>query len=454
VILSSLEHLTIDSIYTIYDLTDLTNFTTSDPSNPHSKTLFLIISTSIIKSPCTCDHRYYLWCDKATREANCKMAQKRTLEESELPSGKRTNFGEPHVIELRSDTLTKPTEEMRRAMFEAELGDDVYGEDPSVNSLQEKAAAMFGKEAALLVPSGTMGNLICLMVHGNIRGSEALVGDQSHIVIYEQGGISQVAGVHSRQVRNLDDGTLDLDELISKIRKDPSDPHYPITKIVCLENTHNVMGGRVIRPEYMEKVHQLALKYKFKIHVDGARILNAAAALNLPPSELLKYADSASTCLSKGLANPIGSIILGSKEFIAQAVRMRKLLGGGMRQAGIIAAPGIIGLEKMSKRLHVDHENARRFAEKLAELRPLGINIDISRVESNMVMFNLLPGKGTMEKFLELLSTPMEGPGGNCEVRMFVSGKSVEMRAVFHYQVTADDVDKAIQKIETVLKTL
>jgi len=379
------------------------------------------------------------------------MSQKRALEESELPLSKKTK--DAKVIELRSDTMTKPTEEMRQAMLEANLGDDVYGEDPTVNSLQEKAAVMFGKEAALLVPSGTMGNLICLMVHGNSRGSEALVGDQSHIVIYEQGGISQIAGVHSRQVTNHTDGTLDLNELETKIRKDDSDPHYPITRVVCLENTHNVMGGRVIHPEYMEKVHQLAMKYKLKIHIDGARILNAAAALNLPPSELLKYADSASTCLSKGLANPIGSIILGSKEFISQAMRMRKLLGGGMRQAGIIAAPGIIALEKMSKRLHVDHENARRFAEKLVELQPLGINIDISRVDSNMVMFNLLPGKGTREEFIELLSTPMEGPGGNYEVRMFDSGKD-EIRAVFHYQVTADDVDKAIQKIETLLKTL
>ncbi|XP_065916879.1 uncharacterized protein [Dysidea avara] len=381
------------------------------------------------------------------------MSQKRTLEESELPSTKKSkDAGEPYVIELRSDALTKPTEEMRRAMFEAELGYDVYGEDPTVNSLQEKAAAMFGKEAALLVPSGIMGNLICLMVHGNSRGSEALVGDQSHIVICEQGGISQIAGIHSRQVTNRSDGTLDLDELESKIRKDHSDPHYPITRVVCLENTHNVMGGRVIHPEYMEKVHQLALKYKFKIHVDGARILNAAAALNLPPSELLKYADSASISLSKGLANPIGSIILGSKEFITQALWMLKLLGGGMK-AGIIAASGIIALEKMSKRLHVDHENARRFTEKLAELQPLGINIDISRVDTNLVMFSLLPEKGTREKFLELLRTPMEGPGGNYEVRMWNSGKD-EVRAVFHYQVTADDVDRAIQKIETVLKTL
>jgi len=395
---------------------------------------------------------------KKDEEGECcisrKMSQKRTLGESELPSSKKSKDAkESYVIELRSDTLTKPTEEMRQAMFEAELGDDVYAEDPTVNSLQEKAAAMFGKEAALLVPSGTMGNLICLMVHGNIRGSEALVGDQSHIVIYEQGGISQIAGIHSRQVTNHSDGTLDLDELETKIRKDHSDPHYPITRVVCLENTHNVMGGRVIRPEYMEKVHQLAVKYKLKVHVDGARILNAAAALNIPPSELLKYADSASTCLSKGLANPIGSIILGSKGFISQAMRMRKLLGGGMRQAGVIAAPGIIALEKMSKRLHVDHENARRFAEKLVELQPLGINIDTSRVDSNMVMFNLLPGKGTREEFIELLSTPMEGPGGNYEVRMFDSGKD-EVRAVFHYQVTTDDVDKAIQKIETVLKTL
>jgi len=380
------------------------------------------------------------------------MSQKRNLENEDVPSSKKVK--ESVIVEMRSDTLTKPTEEMRRAILEAEVGDDVYGEDPTVNLLQQKAAKMFGKEAALLVPSGTMGNLICLMIHGNSRGSEALVGDRSHIVIYEQGGISQIAGMHSRQVTNLSDGTLDLAELESKIRTDPSDPHYPITRVVCLENTHNVMGGRVIHPEYMEKVHHLALKYNFKIHVDGARIMNAATALKLPPSELLKYADSATTCLSKGLAAPIGSVVMGSKEFIAQAVRMRKLLGGGMRQAGIIAAPGIIALEKMSQRLHIDHENAKKFAEKLAELQSLGIQIDTSRVDTNMVMFTLLPTKGTVEKFLNLLDTPMDGSGGEYLVRMFGSGKNNEVRAVFHYQISAADVDKALQKIETVLKVI
>ena len=380
------------------------------------------------------------------------MSRKHNLEDEDAPDSKKVK--ESVIVEMRSDTLTRPTEEMRRAILEAEVGDDVYGEDPTVNSLQEKAAKIFGKEAALLVPSGTMGNLICLMIHGNSRGSEALVGDRSHIVIYEQGGISQIAGMHSRQVTTLSDGTLDLAELESKIRTDPSDPHYPITRVVCLENTHNVMGGRVIHPEYMEKVHQLALKYNFKIHVDGARIMNAATALKLPPSELLKYADSATTCLSKGLAAPIGSVVMGSEDFIAQAVRMRKLLGGGMRQAGIIAAPGIIALEKMSQRLHIDHENAKKFAEKLAELQPLGIQIDTSTVDTNMVMFSLLPTKGTVEKFVDLLNTPMDGPGGEYLVRMFESGKNNEVRAVFHYQVSTADVDKAVQKIETVLKVM
>ena len=380
------------------------------------------------------------------------MSQKRNLTEADAPSSKKIK--ESVTVEMRSDTLTKPTEEMRHAILEAEVGDDVYGEDPTVNSLQEKAAKMFGKEAALLVTSGTMGNLICLMIHGNSRGSEAIVGDHSHIVIFEQGGISQIAGMHSRQVKTYSDGTLDLVELESKIRTDPNDPHYPITRVVCLENTHNVMGGRVIRPEYMEKVHQLALKYNFKIHVDGARIMNAATALKLPPSELLKYADSATTCLSKGLAAPIGSVIMGSKDFIAQAVRMRKLLGGGMRQAGIIAAPGIIALEKMSQRLHIDHENAKKFAEKLVELQPLGIQIDTSTVDTNMVMFTILPTTGTVEKFLDLLNTPLDKPGGEYIIKMFESGKNNEVRAVFHYQVSAADVDKAIEKIETVLKVM
>ena len=366
-----------------------------------------------------------------------KPDQKRDLENRDVPDSKKLK--KSVVVDLRSDAFTKPTEEMRRAIMEAEVGEDVYGKDPSVNLLQEKAAKMFGKEAALLVPSGTMGNLICLMVHGNARGSEALVGDRSHIVIYEQGGISQIADMHSRQVTNLSDGTLDLAELESKIRTDPSDPHYPITRVVCLENTHNVMGGRVIRPEYMEKVHKLALKYNFKIHVDGARIMNAAAALKLPPSELLKHADSATTCLSKGLAAPNGLIVVGSKDFIAQAVRMRKVLGGDMQGYGVIAAPGIIALEKMSQRLHIDHENAKKFAEKLAELQPLGIQVDISMVDTNIVTFSLTPAKGSMEKFRNLLNTPMDEPGGEYLVRMFGSGKYNEVRAVFHYQLSADE---------------
>ena len=379
------------------------------------------------------------------------MSQKRTLEGQDVPNSKKPK--ELVIVDLRSDAFTRPTEEMRRAIMEAEVGDDVYGEDPTVNLLQEKAAKMFGKEAALLVPSGAMGNLVCLMVHGNARGSEALVGDLSHIVIYEQGGISQIAGMHSRQVTNLSDGTLDLVELESKIRTDPSDPHYPITRVVCLENTQNVMGGRVIRPEYMEKVHQLALKYNFKIHVDGARIMNAAAALKLPPSELLKYADSATTCLSKGLAAPNGSIVMGSKDFIAQAVRMRKVLGGDMQGYGVIAAPGIIALEKMSQRLHIDHENAKKFAEKVAALQPLGIQVDVSTVDTNIVIFNLTEAtKGSVEKFRSLIDTPMDGPGGKYLVKTFGSGKNNEIRAVFHYQISADDVDKAVQKIEMVLK--
>ena len=379
------------------------------------------------------------------------MSQKRTLEGQDVPNSKKPK--ELVIVDLRSDAFTRPTEEMRHAIMEAEVGDDVYGEDPTVNLLQEKAAKMFGKEAALLVPSGAMGNLVCLMVHGNARGSEALVGDLSHIVIYEQGGISQIAGMHSRQVTNLSDGTLDLVELESKIRTDPSDPHYPITRVVCLENTQNVMGGRVIRPEYMEKVHQLALKYNFKIHVDGARIMNAAAALKLPPSELLKYADSATTCLSKGLAAPNGSIVVGSKDFIAQAVRMRKVLGGDMQGYGVIAAPGIIALEKMSQRLHIDHENAKKFAEKVAALQPLGIQVDVSTVDTNIVIFSLTEAtKGSVEKFRSLIDTPMDGPGGKYLVKTFGSGKNNEIRAVFHYQISADDVDKAVQKIEMVLK--
>ena len=245
-------------------------------------------------------------------------------------------------IDLRSDTVTKPTREMREAMFNAEVGDDVYGDDPTVVKLENLAARMAGKEAALLVPSGTFGNQLSLMTHCN-RGDEVLLGDDCHIVQHEVGASSVIAGVQLRTL-NSDKGALDPDEIRSKIRG--NDIHFPRTGLICVENAHS--NGRVIPLEIMKEIYQAASEYNIPVHLDGARLFNAAEYLNVPADQNTKYCDSVMFCLSKGLCAPVGSLIVGSKDFIARARKFRKMLGGGMRQAGFISAAGIIALEKMS----------------------------------------------------------------------------------------------------------
>lgn len=287
-------------------------------------------------------------------------------------------------IDLRSDTLTIPTPAMREAMASADVGDDVFGEDPSINKLQEMAAAKLGFEAALLVCSGTMGNLTAMLAHCG-RGEEIIVGDQSHIYIYEGGGTAVVGGIHPRTVANQPDGTLKLDDIARAIR--PKDSHYPETRVISLENTHNRMGGAVLSPAYLQQVVTLAQQHGLKLHIDGARIFNAAAALGVDVKELTKGADSVTFCLSKGLSAPVGSVLCGSKQFIQIAHKRRKVLGGGMRQAGVIAAAGIVALEQMTERLREDHANATVLAESIAHVE--GIHIDLSSVKSNMVYFDI-----------------------------------------------------------------
>ena len=354
----------------------------------------------------------------------------------------------PRVVDLRSDTITKPTEEMRVAMFEAEVGDDVFGDDPTVKKLEERVTEVLGKEAALYVPSGTMGNLICVLTHCSRRGEEVLIGDQSHISVNEQGGVAQLGGVHPRIVRNLPDGTLDLDDLCSKIQSD--DDHHTITRLICVENTHNNMGGRAIPPAFMDKLAEIVRGTGIKIHVDGARIFNAATALGLPASKLVERADSVSMCLSKGLGAPIGSVIAGKKDFIVRARRLRKALGGGMRQVGVLAAPGLIALEKMSKRLQVDHDNAKRLAKGLAALREKGIQIDVSGVESNILVFDVVREDMSAADFAEKLNS-IEGDNDHVIVRL-LPRSSQKVRAVVHHQVSQADIDLALGKIKKVLE--
>ena len=260
-----------------------------------------------------------------------------------------------HIIDLRSDTLTQPTPAMRQAMANAEVGDDVFGEDPTIGRLEEKAAGRLGKEAGLLVSSGTQGNLVSLLTHCG-RGDEAIMGDQSHTFRYEQGGCAALGGIMPHLVRNQLDGTMSLGEIRAAIRG--ADIHAPRTRLICIENTHNRCGGVPLTVEYTQQVADLAHEHGLCLHIDGARLFNAAVALGVDACHLVRGADSVTICLSKGLGAPVGSVVCGSREFIHEARRARKVLGGGMRQAGIIAAAGIIALEQMVDRLADDHLHA------------------------------------------------------------------------------------------------
>jgi threonine aldolase len=288
------------------------------------------------------------------------------------------------LVDLRSDTVSKPTPEMREAMAQAEVGDDVYGEDPTVNRLQELAAAMTGKQAGLFVPSGTMGNLAAILAWCG-RGDEVILGNRNHTFLFEAGGVSALGGVHSCQVPNQPDGSLRLEDIRAAIR--PDDAHYPVTRLICLENTHNRCGGTYQTPAYTHQVSDFAHAHGVKVHLDGARIFNAAAALGIPAKDLTGAVDSVTFCLSKGLCAPVGSVLCGAKDFIHQAHRIRKALGGGMRQAGILAAAGILALEKMAPRLGEDHARARNLAEGLSEVR--GLVLQPGTPATNMVFLDL-----------------------------------------------------------------
>lgn len=287
-------------------------------------------------------------------------------------------------VDLRSDTVTKPTPEMREAMAKAEVGDDVYGEDPTINQLQEAAADKMGKAAGLFIPSGTMGNLLAVLVHCQ-RGDEAIMGDKGHTFLYEAGGISALGGVFAHTLPNQADGTLKLEDIQGAIR--PDDIHHPISKLVILENTQNRCGGVVLSKEYINDAGKLAHEHGMKLHIDGARIFNAAVASQTSAKELVKAADSVTFCLSKGLCAPVGSVLCGSREFIDKARRLRKMLGGGMRQAGILAAAGLVALDSMVHRLAEDHKRASDLASGLHALR--GIHFEMGFPQTNMVFPSL-----------------------------------------------------------------
>jgi threonine aldolase len=341
-------------------------------------------------------------------------------------------------IDLRSDTVTKPTPEMREAMAEAEVGDDVYGDDPTVTQLQEKAAAMLGKEAALFVPSGTMGNLLALLVHC-ARGEEVICGDKSHIYVNEAGGMAALGGIYPHPVPNQKDGTLRLEDIRASIQ--PDDSHRTITRLVCIENTQNICGGVVLSVEYTNQVCQLAKEHGLKLHIDGARIFNAAASLGVDIKELVAPADSVMFCLSKGLVSPVGSMLVGSQEFIAKAHRLRKMLGGGMRQVGVIAAAGLVSLEKMTGRLKQDHARAKNLYEGLKQVKGLRLEAEPA---SNMVYF-------TLADHIQLTENQIIAEMKKYGVMVDWSAPR-QFRLVTHYWVDDAGVDRTVKAFGEVLK--
>lgn len=344
-----------------------------------------------------------------------------------------------NIIDLRSDTVTLPTEEMLEAIKNAELGDDVYREDPTVNRLEEMAAKKMGKEAALLVPSGTMANLISVTSNTK-RGDCVILEAESHIYWYEVGGLSAVAGVMPWPIKGYM-GALDPKHVEAAIR--PKNIHFPETTLVCIENTHNRAGGTIITPEQIEALSKVTKEYGLRLYMDGARIFNAAVALKVDVREFTRHVDNLMFCLSKGLSCPIGSIIVGDTEFIEKARKIRKMLGGGMRQAGIIAAPGIIALEKMIDRLDEDHRNARLLAEGISKIE--GLYIDLRRVQTNIILVDVSGLGVDSNMFIAKLR----------EHGVLASNHSKTIvRMVTHRGIEREHIEKALVIIEGVAKEL
>ena len=343
------------------------------------------------------------------------------------------------MIDLRSDTVTKPTKEMRRAMAEAEVGDDVYGEDPTVNLLQERAAEIFGKEAAIFCPTGSMGNQIAVKLHTK-AGDEVIIEERGHIFNYEMGTPSIVAGVMIRPVRAANDnGMLTWNEIESAIHV--NQPYYACpTGLICLENTHNFGGGSVMSAAQTSEICANAHKLNLPVHLDGARIFNSAVAQNETVANLSKDVDSVQFCLSKGLGAPVGSMLLGSKSFINEARTWRKRFGGGMRQAGILAAAGLIALEESPQRLQIDHENAKKLAEGVANLEDVAI--DAEKVQTNIVIFDVSNTGKTSAEICDALKTE--------NIFAIPFGKAIRM--VTHCDVSREDIEKTLSKLKQILE--
>lgn len=340
------------------------------------------------------------------------------------------------TIDLRSDTVTRPSSAMRRAMADADVGDDVFLEDPAVNRLQAQAAALFGREAGLFVPSGSMGNLTCVMAQTR-PGEEVVCENNGHIYNYEMGALAALAGVLPRIV-NGEDGLLSWDAIAPAIR--PKVYYRPQTSLICLENTVNMAGGTVYRTAAVEQICDRAHEHGIRVHLDGARVFNASTYLGEPVSQITKKFDSVQFCLSKGLGAPVGSMIVGSREFIERCRPVRKMLGGGMRQVGVLAAAGLVALEQGPGRLQVDHDNAQALARRLAAIP--GIGLDPARVQTNIVIFSVKPSGLSAAEFLS-----------RCSSRgvLAVPVDADRVRMVTHLDVSRDDMDRAADMVASVL---
>lgn len=341
-------------------------------------------------------------------------------------------------IDLRSDTVSWPTEAMREAMAKAEVGDDVYGEDPTVIQLERDSAEMLGKEAGLFVTSGTQGNLIALLTHC-ARGEEVICGNKAHTFVYEAGGMAALGGINPHTVPVHADGTMHIEDIKGAIRGD--NYHFPRTKLVTLENTQGTVGGVPVSKEYSDAVADLAHEHGLQVHVDGARFFNASTALGITPKKLAEKADSVTFCLSKGLCAPVGSMLVGSEEFIKEARRTRKVLGGGMRQAGVLAAAGLIALHEMSQRLGEDHANAGLLGEALENVN----GVEVKSIHTNFVFFDLLDDAKLSPK--ELMAALKEQD----IILAPYPGYQSRFRCVMHYWITPERVHKVADAMKALL---
>ncbi|KAK4874186.1 hypothetical protein RN001_013546 [Aquatica leii] len=361
-----------------------------------------------------------------------------------------TKVDNVRVVDVRTDTITKPTPAMRKIMGLAEVGDSVFGEDPTVCKLEKRCAELLGKEDAVYLPSGTMCNLISIMVHCNRRGLEFIAGDKSHAFLYEQGGSAVLAGVQCALVENLPDGTFCLEDVERKIRID-TDCHEPSTGLIIVENTHNMCGGKVIPLDWLDSLAELARKYNLPVHMDGARLMHAVVQSGISAKRFARDMDSVFFCLSKGLACPMGSVLCGTTKFIDGAKRLRKMLGGGVRQVGILAAAGLLALDEMVDRLQVDHDHAYQIGKAIDDIGSDIFKVDLSTVQTNILLIqidrNVIKASEFLQKLIDVKETD--------EVKVCVRAGAVHpglVRLVFHWEITDEDVKQAINKIHIVIK--